>query len=309
MQSELISIIIPCYGVENYIEDCLQSIDSQNFPRNMFEVIIIDDGSTDNTYDVICGFIAGKSNFKVYRKENGGLSSTRNYGLARASGKYVWFVDSDDEINENSLTKILTHLENDVDVIHFGLEKISDKGSKLHEQYLPLVNSGSGKDVFFKQLHEKTTMTMSQLFIAKRKLLLDKELFFVEGIAHEDMLHTPKLLLAARLVITVSEVFYRYRIREGSIMTSLGPEQLLKKSNDLMFIYNDLRQLRDEKNLGKELGWYIYHIYRASQKNAMDAADRELSVNLKKTFYKNKVYLDNKDRLKLIYFTILSVFR
>ena len=106
---KLLSIIIPVYNVEEYLPKCLNSIISQCDDR--VQIILIDDGSTDNSIKNAESIISNNKNIEVHLKINGGLSSARNFGISKAVGKYIYFVDSDDYISDNSLNKILNKLE------------------------------------------------------------------------------------------------------------------------------------------------------------------------------------------------------
>lgn len=107
-----LSIIIPIYNVEKYIGRCAESVLNQNVPPSQYEVIFVNDGTKDNSVEVLNKAIDFEKfpNFHIYNKENGGLSSARNFGLDKAHGDYVWFVDSDDWIEPNCLAKIVKKL-------------------------------------------------------------------------------------------------------------------------------------------------------------------------------------------------------
>ena len=104
MNNELISIIVPVYKVEKYLEKCVKSIIGQTY-KNL-EIILVDDGSPDNCGKLCDEFAALDNRIKVYHKENGGLSDARNYGVEKATGKYIGFVDSDDYIHEEMYEKL-----------------------------------------------------------------------------------------------------------------------------------------------------------------------------------------------------------
>ena len=105
MKTSLISIIIPVYNVEKYLRQCLDSVLSQTYTN--YEVIMVDDGSTDSSYDICLEYSIKDSRFKSFQKENGGASSARNIGLDKADGKYVFFLDSDDWIDKNTFQSLL----------------------------------------------------------------------------------------------------------------------------------------------------------------------------------------------------------
>lgn len=95
-----ISFIVPVYNVEDYLEQCIESLLHQNIPESQYEIILVDDGSVDLSGKICEQYSMGYENIKCFHKENGGLSDARNYGLERAEGKYILFVDSDDYIRK-----------------------------------------------------------------------------------------------------------------------------------------------------------------------------------------------------------------
>ena len=109
MENELISIIVPIYNVENYLRMCLDSIQNQTYQN--FECLLINDGSPDNSAEICREYVAKDARFRYFEKENGGLSSARNYGIERAEGSFITFVDSDDWLEANSL-EILSDKKN-----------------------------------------------------------------------------------------------------------------------------------------------------------------------------------------------------
>lgn len=120
------SLILPVYNVERYLSRCIESILQQKFQD--FEIILVDDGSTDTSKN-LCDFWAEKSRkIKVFHKENGGLASARNYGLKYASGKYIFFIDSDDWIREDALRGCYEELigEDECDVLKYGFRRVKD---------------------------------------------------------------------------------------------------------------------------------------------------------------------------------------
>lgn len=120
-----LSIIVPVYNVAELIKKCVDSLLCQDIPSEEYEILLINDGSTDNSLQIIENLARKHSNIKVYSKPNGGQSSARNWGLRHALGKYIWFVDSDDFIETNVLGKVLGKVEKDsLDVLCFSFEAV-----------------------------------------------------------------------------------------------------------------------------------------------------------------------------------------
>lgn len=215
--SELISVIIPVYNVEPYLNLCIDSVLRQTY-RNI-EIILINDGSTDNS-GMICDSYAKKhANIRVVHQENGGLSDARNKGIELAKGKYLFFLDSDDWLDENCLATLHRLLkDNDCEIAAGNYIETDSEQEKINiseSKYHVYTNAEA--------LEALSAAYYAQLVIACAKLYhhrLFDDIRFPYGRLHEDEFTTYKLLYKARkTVLTTSFVLY-YRQREGSIMKS-----------------------------------------------------------------------------------------
>ncbi|WP_261874846.1 glycosyltransferase family 2 protein [Vibrio rarus] len=206
----LLSIIIPVYNVENYIEDLLNSLSCDKFDNTKVEFIFVDDGSPDNSIDICKKHIS--SNMKLYTKENGGLSSARNYGLIHASGDYVFFIDSDDVISSTAIALLLETISNQsVDLISFNAFRFKDAPSLVTSH----INCSVKK---IEDYYTKPLYAWNKVF--KRSLLLNLSPLFPEGKVFEDISTIPLLINMTRSFVHINEPLYGYRIREGSITTT-----------------------------------------------------------------------------------------
>lgn len=197
---DLISIIVPCYNVEKYIERCITSIKEQTI--NNFEVLLIDDGSTDDTKKVIYKLIENDSRFKYYYKENGGLSDARNFGLKKIKGKYVCFVDSDDYVEKEYLEKLYNEIiDNDVQISICDIKRVYDTEFTIDN---------------IDEFKVKTCMKPA----AWNKMFL-KDLFndieFPTSKWYEDLGTTPKITMQYKYHI-IKEPLYNYVQNSSSIM-------------------------------------------------------------------------------------------
>lgn len=239
MKNVKISIVIAVYNIEEYIKDCILSVTSQNFED--YEVILVDDGSTDNSGD-ICESYAGAHVF-VYHKENGGLSDARNYGLAKAQGEYVLFVDGDDKIFPDTCKHFYevakktgadvvigeAQLSNPIAAME-RYERIARESFVMHKAY-------TGKEYLRGCLEGGALRVDAWRHFYRRAFLLDNKLYFQKGIAHEDEEFTPRVLLKAdRIALTDAKIYYYNNDRAGSIMNSVNP----KKIKDKLLIYDKL---------------------------------------------------------------------
>lgn len=259
-----LSVIVPVYNVEVYLEQCLNSCIHQDLPVSEYEIIVINDGSPDNSINIIRDFEIRCNNIVVVDKENGGLSSARNAGLSIARGEYIWFVDSDDRIEINILRKIFGYLSDKPEVLSFNLYYEKDNEVKLNSVTTNVENI-TGCDLFKKRFCYPYSAV--QFYIFKRKFLEENQLSFCEGIVHEDWLFTPSVLSRAKVCKCVEDAFYYYRIRSGSITNSnytlTKAENMLKVS---ALLYKQIKESRVEYeyvlyNSCARLIGQIYFIY------------------------------------------------
>ena len=129
---KLFSVILPIYNVENYIDKCLNSIYSQKIDDELFEVIAVNDGSPDNSMEIVRKYVEYHSNLHIVNKENGGVSSARNEGIRIANGKYLLFIDPDDLIIPNSLIQLLDKLNTNCEVELYILRSYNHFTKKVH---------------------------------------------------------------------------------------------------------------------------------------------------------------------------------
>lgn len=216
--SKLVSIIVPVYNIENYAENCIKSLVNQTYQD--IEIILVDDGSTDNSGKICDDFAQQHELIKVVHKENGGLSSARNAGLDVASGDYIMFIDGDDYIAENAVEILLKHIaNNDADMVQFDYE----------ETFVPYKSTKSSatdtKELVtdLKQMFEKLYLIGGPAASSCTKLY-KKELFntlrFKEGIIHEDEFLITELLPQVKSILYIPDKLYFYVMRTGSIVKS-----------------------------------------------------------------------------------------
>lgn len=225
------SIVVPVYQVEAYLEKCVHSLLRQKDMEDKIEILLVDDGSKDKSGEMCDAFAENYPGVKVLHKENGGLSSARNYGIDRALGTYILFVDSDDYIEDctcQRLGKIL-ELYGDVDVIGFnGIEETESRLLKLRRFPAEKIQIMNGQDYLRVRYQQRNMNVQSWLYCYRREFLNTNKLRFKEGILHEDVELTPRLLLAAQRVVEVPDVFYHYVVRENSISTKKNKEKNIK---------------------------------------------------------------------------------
>ncbi len=220
MSNVLISVIMPVYNAEIYLKNSIESVLNQDF--NDYELLIIDDASTDNSLS-ICNSYAGSSNkIKVIAQEaNQGQSAARNIGIENSRGKYLCFVDSDDCLCQNALSTIVTEMENNgLDVFGYNACTISDDKERPYviSEYSNTILSGSqylmrmlNVDGFF--------YDTVWIYAVSKNLIINNSIRFIEGRIFEDEIWTAEILLAAGSAMYRNVRLYTYYSRPNSTMT------------------------------------------------------------------------------------------
>lgn len=242
-----ISIVIPCYNEEANIERCIDSIKKQS--HEDFEVILIDDGSTDKTANIIKKNIKDDKRFKYYYKENGGVSSARNYGIKKATGFYITFVDSDDYVDSDFLKLLCENItENDGDIAICYYNRIYDSNTKEMR--------------FSNEFHDLIKFPAPWGKLYKSSLFVENNIYYPEGKWYEDLGVFSKLLMLNPKISIVEKplINYMYLQDSDSIMHSYD--------NRIYQIYDIVEDCEEfarenglyEKNIKEMEFIYIYHI-------------------------------------------------
>lgn len=243
-----LSVIVPCYKVEQYFRKCVDSLLNQDLPKDEYEIILVDDGSPDGCPAICDEYANTYDNVKVIHRKNGGLSAARNSGIEVAQGKYVQFVDSDDYLEANVLKSLVEKVEADnLDILRFNYQIVNEryevfepnKESKPFVDYIDEVCNG----LVFLTEHLGFGCYAWQ-FILRRDLL--ENCVFKEGVYFEDIDWTPRLLLKASRVTSTDLMVYDYLIREGSITQSVDEKKKRKVLNDLFLSICSLQELMKE---------------------------------------------------------------
>lgn len=235
----LLSIIIPAYNVEKFLSKCLDSCLRQDVPITTYEIIIINDGSLDNTFLIATDYAKIYSNISVISQENKGLSVARNAGALQAKGDYVWFVDSDDWIEENCLSKIFTKLIG-ADLVQIQYRYTFDNPIWNKDEKIYIDEKKSGQEI----LLQGCLPAPVQFTIYRRKFLQENNLYFVPGIYHEDSEFKPRAVYFAKSVALVNDICYNYYQRtSGSITSSFK----IKNAKDIIYVMNSIHKFSKDK--------------------------------------------------------------
>ena len=218
---ELISVIIPIYKVEKYLDKCIQSVVDQTYPN--LEIILVDDGSPDSCPKICDDWKKKDERVKVIHKENGGLSDARNVGLAIAEGEYIGFVDSDDYIDSKMYEKLYLAIKNaNADLAICSFDKVSEDGNILSGESLIKNEIFTGREGLGKILD--IDVEGWQYVTAWNKLYSRKSLNgikFPVGKINEDQFIAHYVFFQCDKVVSLEEKLYKYVQRSGSIMTAI----------------------------------------------------------------------------------------
>ena len=226
-----LSIIVPVYNVENYIRPCMESVFQQGLDEDCFEVIIVNDGTEDNSMEVIQDIIDKHKNIIVINQENQGLSVARNNGIAMAKGQYILMPDSDDLLIENSLKPILEiAIETKVDMVVADFLRMSNDEINNFKGICNAkikIKEKTGEQLMLEDLNANQCYVWKSLF--RRSFLIDNQISFYPGVCYQDVPFTHECYIKADRCIRTSQQFYIYRKgRPGAATFSYS----LKKGKD-----------------------------------------------------------------------------
>ncbi|WP_339316210.1 glycosyltransferase [Oceanobacillus sp. FSL W7-1304] len=250
MHNSLISIIIPVYNVEEYLQECLDSVLHQTYKN--IEIIAINDGSSDNSLEILKTYALKNENIKIISQENSGQSVARNKGIKIATGKYIYFLDSDDYILPETFEHLIgTMEENNLDLIRFVAEPFADgldiKLDKKQYNFNNFINPNKiyNKEEFLK-LNLLTYSASPVLYIVKKDVLTKKNILFKPGIVHEDDLFNVEVFLNSTVTMYDPTSYYKRRYRPNSTMTTKSIEGRKKSFDSRCIILDELNILLEQ---------------------------------------------------------------
>lgn len=300
---KILSIIVPVYKVEDYLEKCVLSLIDGVGENNLdkTEIILVDDGSPDNC-PTICDNLADKyKNLKVIHQKNAGVSAARNAGINAASGEYITFCDSDDFVDKN-ICKIFSFINNNpnTQVFSVGLKKNDNLISVFNQKQL---NPQNFEDILFAAKNDITISCCAK--IVKRDFILNNKLFFPTGIKSEDLVWSYNILFKSTNYMLLDLVYYNYVDRESSITHTFNLKGIQAQIENYRRLKNLVLQLNITKKQQKQLlrylmQGYIYTIYTAKYLNKKDKKEA------KNYFKQNKDLLYPPHNLKLYLFYLYT---
>lgn len=240
-----LSIIVPVYNVSKYLAKCLDSLLFQDLKSDEYEIIVVNDGSTDNSGDIAKQYADKYSNVTLIEQENQGLSGARNTGIRLAIGKYIQFVDSDDYLEPNVLKALIDKMDADnLDILRFNYQNVNEQYVvyEPYKEHKPFVD-------YRDEICDGLTFLTERLgygcyawqFVIKANLLYSEANLFMKGIYFEDIQWTPRVLVQSKRVTSVNLMVYDYLLRPDSITNSISEKKKRKIIEDKLLIIEDLQ--------------------------------------------------------------------
>lgn len=306
-----LSIIVPVYGVEKYIDKCLDSLVKQSLKE--IEIIVVNDGTKDNSQKIIDKYVKKyPDKIKSYIKENGGQGSARNYGLEKANGEYIGYVDSDDFVEKDMYKKLYNKAkENNYDIVVCGNYNVSeDYQNKNIDTFINNYNTDL-ENIFFGKM-----AVWNKIY--KRDILIKNKLEFKEKVWYEDLAFTLKAIMNSNTFAFIDEPLYDYLIREGSTMNNSN----VKRNLEILEAFNDIlsyiQHNKKEEYFSKIEFLAIDHIYisaivRVLKAEADDKVKRETInklidyMNKKFPNYKNNKYINTLSKNRKIIYKLINI--
>ena len=311
MSKYKVSIIVPVYGVEKYIDKCLDSLVKQSLKE--IEIIVVNDGTKDNSQKIIDKYVKKyPDKIKSYIKENGGQGSARNYGLKKAMGEYIGYVDSDDFVEKDMYKKLYNKAnENDYDIVVCGNYNVSeDYKTKNIDTFTNDYNTDL-ENVFFGKM-----AVWNKIY--KRDILIKNKLEFKEKVWYEDLAFTLKTVMNSNTFAFIDEPLYDYLIREGSIMNNSNVQRNLEILDAFNDILSYIKHNKKEEYFSKIEFLAIDHIYisaivRVLKAEGDDKVKRETInklidyMNTNFPDYKNNKYINTLSKNRKIIYKLINI--
>lgn len=272
--SPVISVIVPVYNVEKYVARCVDSILSQSFSE--FELLLIDDGSTDASASICTDYCNKDERVRYHRKENGGLSDARNYGVQRSVGEYVAFIDSDDWVEPEYLQYLVDAIKlsgSDISTCVFYVRRGDNIAPWKSLDETPVIMSNRDALLSLLWSEEISVTANCKLF---RRTLFDSVLFPC-GKHFEDVGTTYKLLIRSKSVAVGGRPLYNYFMRADSITHSTD-SSIFDRLSFAEQAYNDLKGMDREVSEAAEY-YYVHHAL--SVLRSCDLKNKEQAVRAK----------------------------
>lgn len=313
----IVSVIVPVYNTDKYLEECLESILNQTLKD--IEIICIEDKSTDNSLQILKNYSKKDDRIIILENEsNRGLSFNRNKGLDYAKGKYVSFIDSDDKLDVDAYEKLYNFIEeNHQDFVIFNAMRFDDDGKKWNSELhnISISDNPITSTNILKNREFVFDSTAWNKFINK-DFLLNSKIKFVEGRLYEDMLFSMELFCAADSVGVLPNIYYYWRVRTDNKNKSITQKyNNIENIKDRLFIINEINKLLNNEEYSSLIDSYYNKLLKIDYRhiiNQLSLKNPEI-LNLVEKYVKPKIlkmdkslFDDLNDNLKLKYYILIN---
>lgn len=314
-----LSVVVPAYNVEQYIEKCLLSVISNDLPHAFLEIIVVDDESPDKSVEVVQPLAHQYPFLRIISQKNAGLGGARNTGIKNATGAYILFLDSDDWVLENTLNTLVTKaMELDADVYEFSAQGVDPAGKVVYQFS---ANSGAAPLDGITYYNQIRYMNSACNKLYRRELLVDNGLYFLERIYIEDFEFNTRLLLKAKRVFATDFLVSQFLQSPDSITRNTSPARQKKMVDDIFRVLTITQSLfqshpqsdASDRFFKERLGFIVATVFYQLFKNKADFSEVE---NLGKTLREQQLmYVDfpihqrNKDWFRRLFLQHFFLFR
>lgn len=246
-----LSVIIPVYNAEKTLKKCMESVLKQK--DEDLEIVLINDGSIDASDKMIQEY--KEKNPKIisyYRKKNTGVADTRNYGIKKAKGRYILFLDADDYLDIHLYGLVKQYMEKDIDLIKFKLQREDEKGNVIETVSGSVFENKTGEEGFEELYSTDVLLDSPCVYVIKKEIFTKNKLEFKVGTEHEDFGLMPFVIVLAKTMISINFYGYHYVQVKGSITRNDSYEKTKKKVNDALKQYDEALLKIDKYKLNKK---------------------------------------------------------
>ena len=312
-KKSLVSIIIPVYNVERFVKKSILSAMNQTYKD--LEIVIVNDGSTDNS-GKICHEIEEKDNrVKVYDKENGGVSSTRNFGIAHATGEYLMFLDGDDLLTPNAVEGLLEYLQREKADICIGKGITVSETADIKSDSIPqkeFIKVFNAQEAIERALYEKDISFSCNMKLYKKNVF--KNVSFPNGRTFEDLATIYKVFLNSQKIVYVNFHMYYYILRTGSIVSSLNPLKNIDFLDAAIEIQNFFREKNSKmlkaancRTFAAAIELFVKYPNQSSKLSAKNLDNKAKMWNIIKK-YRLEILLNKNSQFKYRVLAVVSYF-
>ena len=246
-----VSIIVPVYNTQKYIEKCLNSLLNQTFKD--VEIILVNDGSKDNSETIIKKYIENFADkIKYISKENEGLSKARNDGAKLATGEYIMFVDSDDYIANDLIENLKQYMDRKIDLIKYKLLTVDENDIEINKVDGPVFEEVKGEKAFEILRTTDLMLEVACVYLYRREFWNKHKFEFTPKLYHEDFGLIPLVLVQANSVVSTKNYGYYYLQTNNSITRNTDYTKSIKRANDVLIHYDNMIGVLKKSNLTKK---------------------------------------------------------